>query len=293
MSKMVVYSLIKQSSMRFNQLRNLKTARRFFDPKNDVAFKKIFGVESNKPLLLSLLNLTLRRKDDDMIEDVNLLPQEKIPQFKKSILDVVCCDKKGRRYIVEIQNKRLSSFIQRLEYCASRTYSEQLFQGADYLELKPVILLTIVNHNIFPNSVQYISYHTNREEEEINKCFLPNISYIFIELPKFDKCREQLKTSEDYWIHLLKEASNETKPPKEVPDEIQKAYDILEQYNWTEVERISYEKTRMAILDDEDAIRTAVGEAVSEIAKKLLKEGVSHEIISKVSDLSTSRVGQK
>ncbi|CAG8432771.1 504_t:CDS:2 [Diversispora eburnea] len=117
-----------------------------------------------------------------------------------------------------------------------------------------------------------------------------NLSPNFINVSMY--IREQLKTSEDYWIHLLKEASNETEPPKEVPDEIQKAYDILEQHNWTEVERISYEKTRMAILDDEDAIRTAVGEAVSDIAKKLLKEGVSHEIISKVTGLSTSRVGE-
>ncbi|CAG8597761.1 6678_t:CDS:2 [Funneliformis mosseae] len=234
---MAVY---KQRTCRIglNYLRNLATVRpvrRFFDPKNDVAFKKIFGVKQNKSLLLSFLNSILRREGDNMIEEVELLPQELFPQYedsKKSILDVSCQDKKGRKYIVEMQNKRLSSFIQRLEYYASRTYSDQLFEGADYLELKPVILLAIANHNIFPKKIQCISYHRNREEKS-NICFLPNLSYVFVELPKFSKCSEQLETPENYWIHLLKEASDENEPSKEVPNEIQEAYRVLERHRYS------------------------------------------------------------
>jgi len=62
MFKMVVYPLVKQRTCRMglNHLRNLATVGHFFDPKNDVAFKKIFGVEQNKPLLLSFLNSMLR-----------------------------------------------------------------------------------------------------------------------------------------------------------------------------------------------------------------------------------------
>ncbi|CAG8541802.1 12900_t:CDS:2, partial [Funneliformis caledonium] len=257
--------LYKQRTCRMglNHLRNLATVRpvrRFFNPKNDVAFKKIFGVKQNKLFLLSFLNLILRREGDNMIEEVELLPQELSPQYedsKKSILDVSCQDKKGRKYIVEMQNKRLSSFIQRLEYYASRIYSDQLFEGADYLELKP----------------------------ESNIYFLPNLSYVFVELSKFSKCSEQLKTPENYWIHLLKEASDENESPKEAPNEIQEAYG-----------------TMMAILDDEDAIRTAknkgreeekeVGseETKEEITCKLLKKGYSSQDISDVTGLSASKI---
>ena len=299
--KMFKMALVKQRTCRMglNHLRNLATVRRFFDPKNDVAFKKVFGVEQNKPLLLSFLNSILRREDDNMIEEVELLSQELTPRYedsKKSILDVSCRDKKGHRYIVEMQNKRLSSFIQRLEYYASRTYSDQLFKGIDYLELKPVILLAIANHNIFPREIQCISYHCNREEET-NKCFLPNLSYVFVELPKFSKCSEQLKTPEDYWIHLLK-ASDENEPPKEAPSEIQEAYRVLERHHWSSAEIESYEKTMMAILDDEDAIRTAKNEGMEEgreetkeeIARKLLKKGLSLQDISDITGLSSSKV---
>ncbi|CAG8589748.1 3573_t:CDS:1 [Diversispora eburnea] len=292
--------LVKERACRrsFNQLRNFATVSRFFDPKNDVAFKKLFGEKHNQQILLSFLNSILRRKGDDMIQEVSLLPQEQFPQFedtRKTILDVLCRDKKGHRYIVEMQNKRLGSFIQRMEYYASRTYSDQLFKNVNYFELKQVILLAIANHNIFPSEVKYVSFYYNREEET-NKCFLPNLSYAFVELPKFTKCREQLETTEDYWVHLLKEASEEQEPPERAPNEIQEAYGILERHRWNPEDNLLYEKTRMALLDDEYAIRTAKDEGRSEgrkerneeIAREALKDGLSVERISKITGLSIS-----
>jgi len=64
--------------------------------------------------------------------------------------------------------------------------------------------------------------------------------------------RVQHKTPEDYWVHLLKEASDEKGPPKEAPMEIQAAYNVLERYRWSPAEIDGYERTMMAILDDED-----------------------------------------
>ncbi|RHZ81557.1 hypothetical protein Glove_118g6 [Diversispora epigaea] len=274
---MFKYILVKERACRrsFNQLRNSTTVSRFFDPKNDVAFKKLFGEEQSKPILLNFLNSILRRKGDDFIQEVSLLPQEQSPRYedtRKTILDVLCCDKKGHKYIVEMQNKRLSSFIQKMECYASRTYSDQLFKDVDYLELKP----------------------------KTNKCFLPNLSYAFVELPKFSKCREQLETTEDYWVHLLKEASKEQEPPKGAPNEIQEAYDILERHRWNPEDNILYEKTRMALLDDEDVVKTAKDEGKEEgrkegkeegrkeIASEALKDGLSVELISKITGLSIS-----
>ncbi|CAG8704119.1 14113_t:CDS:1, partial [Gigaspora rosea] len=280
MFKIAVYPLVKQRNCRIglNHLRNLAIGRRYFDPKNGMAFLKIFGMKQNKPLLLSFLNSILRRKGDDIIEEVELLPHWLPPRYegsKQSMLDVSCWDKKGHKYIVEIQNNRfIILFIQRLKYYASRTYSsrDKLFKGVDYLQLKPVTLLAIANHNIFPEEIRCISYHCNHERETY-KGFLPNLSYVFVELPKFSKSIEQLKTPEDYWIHLLKEAFDEDEPPKEAPREIQEAYGILERYRWSLEETISYDKTMMAILDDIDAMRTAKNEGREEGREEGIKEG--------------------
>ncbi|RIA96097.1 hypothetical protein C1645_755679 [Glomus cerebriforme] len=131
-----------------------------------------------------------------------------------------------------------------------------------------------MNHNIFPKEVQYISYHCN----QTNNFFLPNLSYVFIELLKFDKCKEQLKTREDYWVHLLKNALDEKEPPKEAPNEIKEAYTILERYHWSLAEHTSYEKTMMALLDDEDAIRTSKEEGREERREEMRKK-IAHNLL--------------
>ncbi|CAG8583468.1 35015_t:CDS:1 [Gigaspora margarita] len=290
---MVSYPLFKQAyRMRFNQLRSFGTIKRFYDPKNDIAFRKIFGEKHNKPILLSFLNAVLRREGNNLIEEVELLPPELAPRFehtKKSILDVFCSDKAGHKYIVEMQNKRLISFIQRLEYYATRSYSDSLVKAANYLELKPVILLAIANHKVFPDDVPYISYHCTREGKT-SQCFLPNISYAFVEIPKFNKHKEKLKTPEEFWVHFLKEASNETEPPKKAPSEIKEAYEILERYRWSSEENIMYERTMMAILDEDDLIRTAKIDARKEMALKLSELGFSLDIIVDVTGLSSSEI---
>ncbi|CAG8646905.1 14137_t:CDS:2, partial [Dentiscutata erythropus] len=255
--------------LRSNQSKNFGTVARYFDPKNDIAFKKVFGEEQTKPILLNFLNSVLRRKGDDIIENIELVPAELVPQSedgKKSILDVYCRDKKGHKYIVKMQNKRLNGFIRRIEYYASCAYSNQFFK------------------------------------EKTNQCFLPNISYVFIELPKFDKCKKQLETAEDYWLHFLKEASNELEPPKETPNEIQKAYKILERYRWSAVENFAYEKLMMNILDEEDAASSAKKEGFEEgfekgleevskkVALKLLKKRSSLQEISDITGLSASKI---
>ncbi|KAF0484056.1 transposase [Gigaspora margarita] len=274
---MVSYPLFKQAyRMRFNQLRSFGTFKRFYDPKNDIAFKKVFGEKHNKPILLSFLNAVLRREGNNLIEEVELLPPELAPRFghtKKSILDVFCSDKEGHKCIVEMQNKRLISFIQRLEYYATRSYSDSHIKAANYLELKPVILLAIANHKVFPDDVPYISYHCTREGKT-RQCFLPNISYAFVEIPKFNKHKEQLKTPEEFWA----------------PSEIKEAYEILDRYRWSSEENIMYERAMMAVLDEDDLIRTAKIDARKEIALKLSELGLSLDIIVDATGLSSSEI---
>ncbi|CAG8791990.1 19147_t:CDS:2 [Gigaspora margarita] len=163
---MAIYLLVKQKTCRIelNHLRNLVTGRCFFNPKNDIAFKKIFGVEQNKSLLLSFLNSILRQEGDNMIEEVELLTQELPPQYEDS---------------------------------------------------KKIYF----------------------------RCFLLGQKYI--------------------------EISDE--PPNEVPGEIQEAYRVLERHHWSLTEIEIYEKTMIAILNDEDTIRTFK----NEVEKKYSLQDIS------------------
>lgn len=190
-------------------------APRFYDAKNDIAFRKLFALEENKPLLISFLNTVLRRKDEDIIEEVEILPPELVPDIaeaKQSILDVRCRDRKNFQYVVEMQNRKIASFIQRAQYYASRTYVDQAWQGDPYLELRPVILLAILNHRIFPDDVEIISYH-HTLETQTQRHYLKDISYAFIELGKFAKTWGEVKTLEDQWLYLFKRAHEAEEPP--------------------------------------------------------------------------------
>ena len=236
----------------------------FFNPTLDTAFKKVFNLETHKDLLISFLNAILRRKEGEKIIEVNPLPQEMlsiVTKSKKSVLDVRCKDEKGNQYVVEMQNKGLTNFIQRVHYYASRVYISSLQEGGNYGLLKPTILISILNKKLFDDRVKYVSYH-NTLEEETGECFLNHISYIFVELPKFDKKEGEIHSIMDWWIDLFANAKSRHTVPNGSPSEILDAYHILDSHKWTMGERLAYEDDMMGRMDAEDEIETAMEEGI-------------------------------
>ena len=245
---------------------------RYFDPRNDVAFKKVF--QDHEDLTKSFLNATLRLQGEKSIRTVEYLPTERLPttsESKKSILDVLCTDHRGFQYIIEVQNKYMQNYLQRAQYYVSHVYAGQLGEGKDYIDLKRVTLLSVLNHNIFPPNLNYLSFHENIELETKDS-YLNDMSYVFIELPKFTKPLGELKTPEDYWIFTMKEATHLQEAPADAPEEVKKAYQILERHTWTRQERLAYEKARMALLDDRNTIATARKEGKEEGKEEGRKE---------------------
>jgi len=279
---------------------------RFFNPRNDVAFKKVFV--QHEGLTRSFLNSTLRLEGNRQIKSVEFLPTERLPltsESKKSILDVLCTDQRGFQYIIEVQNKYMQNYVQRVQHYVSHLYSGQLETADDYLELKPVTLLSLLNHSIFPGEVGYLSFHHNIEKET-RVSYLNDMSYVFIELPKFTKELKDLKTAEDYWIFTMKNASQMHNVPQGAPEEIKQAYEILERHNWTRWERLAYEQAKIGLMDDLDAIRTAKEEGREEgeqigiakgkkeekinIVHKMLAKGMSIEEASEITGISVEKI---
>jgi predicted transposase/invertase (TIGR01784 family) len=229
----------------------------FYDPCNDVAFKKMFLEHPQRTA--SFLNALLRLKGERRIQSVEFLPQECLPliaESKKSILDVRVTDHRNFQYIVEVQNRYLNSYIQRIQYYAAHVYVGQMKKAEDYTALSPVTVLSIQNHTLFPDSVPFLSFHRNREDIT-GESYLSDMAYAFVELPKFLKTEAEIQTPEDHWVYLLKEARNLDHIPDKAPEEVQSAFHVLEEHTWSELEREAYFKARMAIMDDRDAFKTA------------------------------------
>lgn len=249
---------------------------RYLDPTNDVAFKKLFGIECHKPLLVSFLNAILALEGARRIKMVEFLTKEQAPLIgasKTSTLDVKCTDERNVQYIVEIQNKKLPGFIKRMPCYAAYSSVKHSLVASDYLDLKPVILLAIANHELFPSKEKIISYHRTLDVETLEHN-LQDMSYVFIELPKFDKNEDDLETLQDKWIYFFKNWEKDREVPAKMQEkELIEAYNAMEQFNWNREEMEAYIKANIALTDEYAARQKEREEGLQEGLEKRREEG--------------------
>jgi predicted transposase/invertase (TIGR01784 family) len=220
---------------------------KFLDPKNDVAFKKIFGTEKNKDILIHFLNDMLVFKERNPIQEVTFLKTIQDPDIvakKTSIVDILCKDGVGNSYIVEMQVAKTKGFEKRAQYYASKAYSGQINQGGKYETLKEVIFLAIADFVMFPGKLHYKSDHIILDKET-HEHDLKDFSFTFLELEKFTKTKEELSTLIEKWVYFFKHAEETTEADlKEIIGQdfiIQKAYEELNRFYWNEDELSAYE----------------------------------------------------
>ena len=289
------------------------TLSKFLDPKNDIAFKKIFGSEKHKDILIHFINDILELKDNDQIEEVEFLStiqDAEIASKKQSIVDVLCEDKNGVQIIVEMQVAPTKGFEKRAQYYAAKAYSRQLNKGQEadglYENLKAVIFIAIADYIVFPDKTEFKSDHIilDKATYEHN---LQDFSFTFVELPKFKKERiEELDTTLDKWCYFFKYAAKTSEADMQKISSSYKtigdAYEVVNQYNWNEQQLIAYEQETKRVwdniaafnyqLDKVKAEGKAEGKAERdiEIAKNLLLQNTALDTISSATGLSLSEL---
>ncbi len=221
---------------------------KFLDPKNDVAFKKIFGTEKNKDILIHFLNDMITFKEGWKINEVTFLKNNLDPETaaqKTSLVDILCKDEKENYYIVEMQVAREKGFEKRAQYYASKAYTSQMFVAGEYHQLKEVIFLAIANFVMFPKKQEYKSDHVILDKKSYEND-LKDYSFTFVELPKFKKDIDHLSNVIEKWCYFFKHA-------EETSDEdlkkligqdriIGKAYKELNRFSWNEKELHTYDQ---------------------------------------------------
>ena len=256
---------------------------KFADPKNDLAFKKIFGNENHKNILISFLNAVLDFKDEKEIVAVSLANPYQVPriaELKETILDIKASNKNGDDFIVEMQKKDLGDFTKRSLYYTSKAYVEQLPSGKDYTVLKKVYFIGILNFNIFENE-KYISRHLIINQET-NKQDLSDFEFTFIELPKFTKELKNLQTILDKWIYFIKNASDLTMIPEQYEKikEFKEAFSIATQTSWGKKELEVYDYITLKEFDELNALRTAERKGIEKGIQKGIETGIHQEKIN-------------
>jgi predicted transposase/invertase (TIGR01784 family) len=237
---------------------------KFLDPKNDVAFRRIFGTEKNKDILIHFINDVLELKEGGKIKEITFLPTIAVPEIaakKQSVVDVLCKDENGVQLIIEMQVSPQEGFEKRAQYYAAKAYSRQLNkgkeEGARYIDLKAVIFIAISDNIIFKDKIFYKSDHIILDKDTYAHD-LKDFSFTFIELPKFKITDIDLLTNiVEKWCYFFKHANktSEADLRKLIGSDlvIERAYEELNQFNWTEEELFTYEQETKRIMDNQAA----------------------------------------
>jgi len=284
-------------------------------PRVDLAFKKIFGVEENKDLLISLINSIISKKDQ--IADLTLLNPYNPQNFyrdKLSVLDIKARGVDGKRFNIEIQISDEADYDKRALYYWAKLYTEQLRVAEDYSLLSKAIGIHILNFVSIPDAAKYHNV-LHITEKDSGLLYFKDLELHTIELKKFsDSSDEELadivakvKNALDMWLAFLTRndlliADN---LPKELNDPyLKKAINVLSVMNFTPEEREAYEDHLKWLRIEANTIKNyeqrgeirgrAEGEnkKAIEIAKKMLSKNHSISDISDLTGLSPEEISK-
>ncbi len=223
----------------------------FVDPKNDFAFRKIFGNENKKVILISFLNAVLGLEGPSRIYELERLPYHFpiIQGLMSTIVDIKARDGNGHSYIIEMQVAEPDGLEKRLLYYLSKEYVHQIDSGEKYAELKPVVFIGIFEFT-FTANLDCISHHAVCDVQSGERV-IKDMDFFFLELPKFKKTLAELSNIMEKWLYFIKEAENLDVVPADLNDEgLTQAYHDAAKFTWTKDELSAYDYAAMREQDE-------------------------------------------
>lgn len=254
---------------------------RYVNLYTDFAFKKIFGTEANKDLLINFLNQLLQFHGDDAIRDVTYLNAEQLgsnANERRAVYDVFCTTEKGEQFIVEMQKAKQDNFKDRALYYSSFAIREQGSKGSasnpwDY-SLMPVYVVGILNFTLDDMSGNDVITRVTLKDEK-NNVFSKNLQFIFVEMPKFGKSEEQLDSFLDKWLFVIQNMSRLDDKPAALTEAIfLKLFKESEIAQFSKVERAEYEESLKVFWDFSNVLGSAERKGLKEGLKKGVKKGL-------------------
>ena len=210
----------------------------------DFAFKKLFGTEVNKDLLISFLNALLQGREE--IKDITYLNAEHLgtqEYDRRAVFDVYCKNEEGEYFIVEMQKGEQQFFKDRSIYYSTFAIREQAPRGEWNYGLKGIYTIGILNFTLFHPSTDY--YHEVKlMETSTNEVFYDKLTFIYLEMPKFTKTENELKTLFDKWLFAIKNlAALMNRPPALQEKVFAKLFEVAEIAKYDRKERYEYEES--------------------------------------------------
>lgn len=271
----------------------------------DFGFKRVFGSEPNKQLLVDFLNTLLPAHHQ--IKTLSYKSSENLgntPIDRKAIFDIYCQAENGDRFIVEIQKAKQNFFKDRSVFYASFPIQEQALRGQWNFKLAPVYSIGVLDFVFDDHKNEDTIVHTVELKDQHCNVFYDKLKFIYIELPKFNKPLDQLETQQDKWLFLLKHLPDIEGQPRPFQNPIfLQLFEIAEIANFTSVEQDIYQDSLKYYRDLNNIVDTSRMEGLEEgrgegqkiaqlrIARSLLNQ-LPIETISQTTGLTLAEIEQ-
>ena len=178
---------------------------KFINPFTDVGFKRIFGQEFSKPLLLDFLNSLL--EGEKHIVNLTFLDKEQPALYyedRSLIYDIYCETDEGEHIIVEMQNKSQPYFKSRSIYYISESIARQGERGSSWnYAIDSVYLIAFLNFIPLDFKQQFRTDVVLAEKNTVDQ-FSDKLRMIYLQLPLFKKEADECENQVERWIYLLK-----------------------------------------------------------------------------------------
>ncbi|AEW87113.1 Rpn family recombination-promoting nuclease/putative transposase [Flavobacterium columnare] len=278
---------------------------KYINPFTDFGFKKIFGEEASKNLLIDFLNTLLPQHDQ--IKELSFKNTEQLgitDLDRKAIYDIYCQNEKGEKFIVELQKAKQNFFKERTIYYATFPIREQAEKGEWNYHLKSVYCIGILDftfddYESEPEKSEVV--HTIKLKNQNGKVFYDKLTYIYLEMPNFKKQETDLNSRLDKWLYFIKNLEDFQNIPTIFKDEVfTQAFEKAELANFGQWELDKYESSLKVYRDLKSIIDTAFDDGKEEgkiqekieIAKQAKTMGLSIPDIIKLTGLSEKEINE-
>ncbi|OXA70725.1 hypothetical protein B0A58_14135 [Flavobacterium branchiophilum NBRC 15030 = ATCC 35035] len=268
---------------------------KYINPFTDFGFKKIFGEEVNKPLLIDFLNALLPQANK--IVDLNFKNTEQLGQSdadRKAIYDIYCENEKGEKFIVELQKAKQNYFKERTIYYSTFPIREQAEKGEWNYHLKAVYCVGILDftfddYESEPEKKEVV--HTIKLKNQNGKTFYEKLTYIYLEMPNFKLTESALISRLDKWLYFIKHLEDFQSIPTIFKDEVfTQAFEKAELATFGQAELEHYESSLKTYRDLKGVIDTAFDEGKIEGTKSAKQMRLAIMDIMKLTGLSESEI---
>ena len=218
---------------------------KYINPFTDFGFKKIFGEEANKDLLIDFLNELIQ--DKAPILQLSFLKNEQLgsaPTDRKAVFDLYCQNERGEKFIVELQKARQKFFKDRSLYYSTFAIQEQAKVGDWDFRLQVVYSISIMDFVFDEQQThrQKFRHDVQLIESETQQVFNDKLRFVYLEMPKFNKTVDELETRYEKWLYVIKNLPRLDKVPDRLRERVfLKLFEVAEIATYNPQEQIAYQ----------------------------------------------------